>query len=78
MPDQHREAIADAIQRHGRMGREDGALLTGWALVCEWIAPDGERWLSKAHGEQTTSWTADGMHHEALFGRWPGEDDPNE
>jgi hypothetical protein len=77
MSDPSREAIHDAIQEHGRMGVDDGAVLTGWTLVAEWMTPDGERWLSKAHGAHTTSWAAKGMMHEALFGQWPDNDSEN-
>lgn len=78
LSDPSREAIHGAIQQHGRMGTEDGAVLTGWALVAEWMDADGERWLSKAHAPHTSSWTAKGMHHEALYGEWPdGEQEPS-
>jgi hypothetical protein len=72
LSDPHREAIHDAIQQNARMGAEDGAVLTGWALVAEWMDADGERWLTKGHAAHTTSWGANGMYHEALFGEWPG------
>lgn len=76
--DPARDAIHDAVQEHGRMGAEDGAVLTGWVFVAEWMTPDGERWLSKAHAPHTSSWTARGMHHEALFGEWPdGDEEPS-
>jgi len=74
--DTAREAIHDAIQQHARIAREEGAILTGWVVVAEWMDPAGERWLSKAHAASTTSWAAKGMHHEALNGDWPdGGDD---
>jgi hypothetical protein len=68
-----RDAIHEAIQEHAPAGQD--ALLTGWALVAEWIDPEGERWLSKAHASSTTSWGAKGMYHEALNGDWPAEGD---
>lgn len=75
LSDPSRDAIHEAIQRHGRMGTDDGAVVTGWALVAAWMTPDGEQWLSKAHAAHTTSWAAKGMYHEALNGGWPGDDD---
>jgi hypothetical protein len=50
-------------------------VLTGWVLVAEWMDHQGERWLSKGHAASTPAWAAKGMHHEALFGEWPAEDD---
>ena len=38
---------------------------------------DGRRWLARAHAETTPPWAASGMHHEALYGAWP-EDDEDE
>lgn len=69
--DAGRDAIHDAIQANARMGQEDGAILTGWVLVAEWMTPDGDRWLSKGHAASVTAWSADGMYHEALYGKWP-------
>lgn len=71
--DPARDAIHDAIQQHAPIGSE--AVLTGWVMVAEWIDHQGERWLSKAHAESTTSWSAKGMHHEALHGQWPDDSD---
>jgi hypothetical protein len=68
-----RDAIHDAIQKHAPRGQD--AILTGWALVAEWIDHEGERWLSKAHSASTSPWSAGGMHHEALYGRWPDPED---
>jgi hypothetical protein len=64
-----RDAIHQAIQDNAPRGED--AILTGWALVCEWIDHDGERWLSKAHAASTAQWAANGMWHEAIFGAWP-------
>lgn len=72
--DPARQAVHDAIQQHGAQSHA-GALLTGWALVAEWMDPEGERWLSKAHSPSTSHWAANGMHHEVLYGDWPDPDD---
>jgi hypothetical protein len=71
--DPAREAVHAAIQEHLPRGAD--AVLTGWVLVAEWMDHSGERWLSKGHAASTPAWAANGMHHEALFGAWPPEDD---
>ncbi len=71
--DPDREAIHKAIQQNMQTGKD--AILTGWALVAEWIDHEGERWLSKAHAASTTQWAARGMHHEVLHGDWPDPED---
>jgi hypothetical protein len=78
MPDESdakRDAIHDAIQASGPEFDDGHAVLTGWALVAEWMDEKGERWLSKAHAAGTAVWAARGMHHEALYGEWPSADD---
>ena len=72
--DPRREAIHAAIQASGPEFDHGHAVLTGWALVAEWMDEDGERWLSEAHAPATTSWAAGGMYHEALYGDWPDGD----
>jgi hypothetical protein len=71
--DPAREAIHAAIQEHAPRGED--AVLTGWALVAEWMDHDGERWLSRAHSATIPAWTAKGMHHEVLYGDWPENPD---
>ena len=70
--DPSREAIHEAIQKHMPTG--DNAVLTGWAVVAEWMDHDGERWLSKGHSASLAAWTANGMWHEAIYGVWPHGD----
>lgn len=67
--DPWREGIHEAIQANQPRGRD--AILTGWALVAEWMDHDGERWLTKGHSPSVAGWAANGMHHEALYGDWP-------
>lgn len=71
--DPARDAIHEAIQQNAPKGSD--ALLTGWALVTEWVDHDGERWLSKAASASSSTWAVKGMHHEALFGDWPDDDE---
>jgi hypothetical protein len=71
--DPARDAIHAAIQQHAPKGSE--AVLTGWALVAEWMDHDGERWLSRAHSSSLPKWAANGMYHEAIYGDWPDPDD---
>jgi hypothetical protein len=70
-PDPKRDAIHDAIQASGPEFDDGHAVLTGWALVSEWMDEKGERWLSKSHAAGTAAWSANGMIHEALYGDWP-------
>lgn len=72
--DTYRDAIEDAIQSGHEMSKRDGAILTGWCMVTEWMTPDGERWLAKGHAANITMWQAKGMHHEAVYGDWPSDD----
>jgi hypothetical protein len=74
--DPAREAIHAAIQANAPRGED--AVLTGWALVAEWMDHDGERWLTKSHAPTVAQWAASGMHHEALYGRWPEPSDDQE
>lgn len=69
--DFRRDEIHAKIQELGPSGMEKKAVLVGWAIVCDWMDEDGERWVSKAHSASIPSWSADGMHHEALYGNWP-------
>jgi hypothetical protein len=71
--DPYRDALHEAIQKHAPTGQN--AVLTGWALVAEWMDEDGDRWITKTHAAAVTHWTANGMYHEALHGPWPRDDD---
>lgn len=65
------EAITAAVQEQAPT---EGAVLTGWALMCEWMTPDGQRVLSRIRPAYVTEWLADGMYHHALYTDW-GDDD---
>lgn len=41
-------------------------ILTGWYLVCEWMADDGRPWLSYSKPPDTSTWRARGLLSEAL------------
>lgn len=71
--DERRDAIHAALQEIGPTDLSSGAVLTGWVLVTEWMDPDGERWISKGHSASLAAWSADGFHHQALYGNW-GDD----
>jgi len=73
--DPERDAIHAAIQASGPEFGGGYAVLTGWALVAEWMDERGERWLSKGHAAGTALWAAKGMMHEALHGDWPDAPD---
>lgn len=67
------DAVHDALQKH--MQPAGQAILTGWAVVSEWVDPSGERWLSKGCAPGTTGWAARGMLHDALYRDDWDEDD---
>lgn len=50
------------------------SVVIGWALVVEWSAADGDRWLTflatDARGEPSPTWQAQGYLHNALHD-WP-------
>jgi hypothetical protein len=69
--DPRRDEIHAKLQELGPANIEKEAVLVGWVIVCDWMDEDGERWLSKGHSATIPRWTADGMHHEALYGNWP-------
>ncbi len=78
--DPQRDAIHERLQESGPIGMEEGksAVLTGWAVVAEWMDEDGGKWLTKCHSASLTTWTAAGFHHEALNGYWPTTEDDEE
>lgn len=79
--DPRRDHITQAIQHASSLPSGDpdddlpeGSLVVGWALVVDYMSPDGDRWLSRAHSASLTKWQANGMYHEALHGDWSEED----
>lgn len=61
--DPRREAVHEAIQKFS----PPGSILTGWALVAEWIDEEGNRIIGTCRSAETTPWTAKGMFHTVLF-----------
>ncbi len=75
LSDERRDGLHAFLQEQGPPNVEaTGALLTGWVLVTSWVSPDGERWLAKGFAAELTHWAATGMHHEALYGDWPEDE----
>lgn len=79
-----REHLHEALQSTIAIDEElpEGAMLLGWVAVAEWMAPDGNRWLSIANGDArgrgAPEWQSQGYLHNALFspeGFVPDEDD---
>lgn len=70
-----REAIVqfrDALDNLGKYLHKDGAILTGWALACEWMDADGDVWMSAHIDKDTPPWRAHGlmafaMKHDELL-----------
>lgn len=44
----------------------DGAYLTGWVVVAEWMTPDGDPELSMLTSEGMTPWTRRGILSDAM------------
>lgn len=77
--DPRRDALHEFLQEQGPPPPDaddpdrtiaDGAVLTGWVLIAEWMDPEGERWLVRGHAAGKTRWEAVGMAHEFLYGDW--------
>jgi hypothetical protein len=64
--DAKRDAIHTVLQANGPL--DGAALLTGWAVVAEWMDADGDKWLTKTHSASIATWAAKGMHYEAING----------
>lgn len=68
-----RAHLHDAIQSTIAIDNDlpEGAMLLGWAAIAEWMAPDGQRWLSvvdgNSAGEGCPMWQRQGYLHNALF-----------
>lgn len=77
------ESLHAAIQEslHSEDAAEaQGNVITGWVVVAESMAPDGQRWLSRIDGGpgggRLTEWQLDGFLHNALYGGgWLEDDD---
>lgn len=65
------DAIQMALQKESPL---EGSVLTAWALVAEWMTPEGTRVLSRIRPEYVTQWLADGMYHHALNTDWEEEE----
>ena len=48
----------------------EGAVLTGWVMVTEWIGESGDRFLARCHADGMTNWAANGFFYDALHGDW--------
>lgn len=64
--------LAEAIQQSASTDDDlEGAVLMGWVLVAEFMAPSGQRWLSKVDGTVAGTgcpeWQSQGYLHNALF-----------
>jgi hypothetical protein len=85
--DTAREQLHAAIQGTNQTDQNlEGAMLMGWVVVAEWMAPDGERWLSRVDGTAARKgcpeWQREGYLHNALysggFEAFEGSDDGEE
>lgn len=76
-----RGRLHDAIQAEAIEIDGQRAVVYGWGLIVEWIAPDGARWLSQlvanANGAPAPEWQGQGYFHHALHD-WPAVTGPDE
>jgi hypothetical protein len=74
-PEKLHEAIQESQDGNGRL---ENSVLVGWAVVAEWVGPDGTRTLTRMSGTGggavPPEWQTRGYLHEALFGKWNNED----
>lgn len=72
--EERRERIHELLDELALEVDGEPSLLYGWALVAEWSATDGKRWLSylasDAQAEPAPTWQAQGYLHNALHD-WP-------
>lgn len=73
--DERRDQIDALLQELGPADPDRPAILTGWAVVTEWMDDTGDRWIAKAHSASLADWHARGLHHAAIFGDWEQSDD---
>lgn len=76
-----RERLHPLIQEtlNGDDMPEGGGVLMGWVMIAEWMAPSGDRWLSKVSSDATgvkgaATWQEQGYLHNALHTDWPDGD----
>lgn len=68
-----RETLHETIQSTVATDKDlpEGAMLLGWCTIAEWIAPDGQQWLSIVDGDSRAQacpqWKRQGYLHNALF-----------
>jgi hypothetical protein len=58
-----RPDLDDVIREHPAV---EGAYLTGWVVVAEWMTPDGDAELSMLTSEGMTPWTRRGILGDAI------------
>lgn len=53
--------VPGVIQALGRRVWPDGAILTSWVLISEWMDHDGEWWVHVATDDQAPVWRHQGI-----------------
>ncbi|MDP9343936.1 MAG: hypothetical protein M3Q23_17965 [Actinomycetota bacterium] len=61
------ENISQAIQDNAPTAEAE---LVSWGLVAEWRLPDGQRFLSRMGGPESTLWQMKGYLNEGVYGQW--------
>ena len=72
------ERISEAVNE-SKDGELDGCVLIGHLTVCEWVGPDGNRWLSKlsgnGSGDKLPSWQERSYGFEVANYWWDATDE---
>lgn len=82
-PQSVRDHLHQAIQATAHDQPDiDGSVLLGWVTIAEWVAPDGNRWLSRISSNATgdreaADWQLQGYLHNAL-NDWPKTNDEDD
>lgn len=53
--------LTKAVEEVGRAVFPDGAILTSWVLITEWMDSDGEWWCHVATDDQAPIWRHHGL-----------------
>lgn len=75
------EKVSNVFQENALATPDGRSVLLGWVAICEWKAPDNERWLSltgaDALGDFPPEWQIQGYLFNGLHDEWDrdGEDD---
>ena len=84
-----RDNIASAIQASAAEDEDlNGAVLTGWVMIAEFVSPSGSRWISRMAGDamgnvpptwSVKGWLVDSLDDMAAVSYFsPGDEDEDD